>query len=530
MGMSGAGPSYDRLTQIAYAGGVAITVAELVAVPFVKMRFHAGRAGGDRLVSWAHASDLPNATDWLAPRDLLMSNGLNVPSDGDGQVGFLMELASAGLSGLAIGDDMHAPPLTAAFLSRADELAFPVLAIPHEVPFVAVSRAVANANADEEHEQLVRTVRLYDSLRGGVSTVRLGASLLSELGRQLECRLLLLDTATGLPVLATDEMVPAPLRGRVVDELRARDGSFPGVLRVKHDGGVALAIHVPSARPTALIALHDEEQRADLTLLQHAANIAALEVARVNAEREQGRRLGHELLAQLLERRLEPTSALRQLGEHGIAPEKVVLVAFRPQAGLNDGDLHHELSQRQLPHLVLWNPMRGVVVVPDGEASLVALRSALGADIPLGLSDPLGRPDRVPDAAREAHWAHSAARNLGRPLVRYGEGPPLFLPRTLGEAEMAADRVLGPVIAYDEEHATDLVHSLAVFLEHNRSWQRSAELLHVHKQTLVYRMHRIEELTGRDLRDTADVVEFWLALRALEFARGDLTASRPQLG
>src|SRR5262245_60365624 len=283
------------------------------------MRFHAGRHGGTRLVSWAHASDLPNATDWLAPGDLLMSNGLNVPPDAAGQVAFLDQLAAAGLSGLAIGDDMHAPQLTQAFLDKADELAFPVLAIPHEVPFVAISRAVANANSDEEHGQLVRTVRLYESLRDGVSTGRLGASLLSELGRQLGCRLLLLDTATGLPVLGvTEEAAPTALRGPLGDELRTRNGSFPGVLRIAHDDGVALAIRVPSARPAALVALCPADARTDMNLLQHAANIAALEVERVNAEREQERRLGRELLAQILERRLEPASALRELGEHGI--------------------------------------------------------------------------------------------------------------------------------------------------------------------------------------------------------------------
>jgi purine catabolism regulator len=85
--------------------------------------------------------------------------------------------------------------------------------------------------------------------------------------------------------------------------------------------------------------------------------------------------------------------------------------------------------------------------------------------------------------------------------------------------------VLGPVVAYDADHATELVHSMAVFLAHNRSWQRAAEALHVHKQTLVYRMHRVEELTGRDLRETADVVELWLALQAQELAHGELTAS-----
>jgi purine catabolism regulator len=112
--------------------------------------------------------------------------------------------------------------------------------------------------------------------------------------------------------------------------------------------------------------------------------------------------------------------------------------------------------------------------------------------------------------------------------MRYGEGTPLFLPRTLGEAAMAAERVLGPVIAYDRMHATELARSLSVFLEHDRSWQRAAEALHVLKQTVVYRMHRVEELTGRNLHDTADVVQFWLALRALEFANGEPAATGPE--
>jgi PucR family transcriptional regulator, purine catabolism regulatory protein len=504
---------------------VAITVAELVAVPFLKMRFHAGGGGGHRLITWAHTSDLPNATEWLAPGDLLMSNGLSFPADADEQVAFLMKLVAAELSGFAIGDDMDAPAPTPTFLARAEALAFPVLAIPHEVPFVAISRAVANANSDEEHGRLVRTLQLYETLRGGVSTGRAGAPLLSELSSQLGCRLLVLDAATALPVMSPGEELAAGLREQMVDELRDRDGVFPGVLRLTNGDAMAFAIRVPAARPTALVALHDGGQPPDLALLQHAAGIAALEVERVHSERERDRRDGRDLLAHLLDRSLEPASALRQLREHGIAPETVVLVAFRPRGGVKEGDFHHELAQHRLAHLVMWDGQRSLVAVPATDGALTALRNALGPDAALGVSDPLGRPDRAPDAAREARWALTAAQNLGRALVRYGEGTPLFLPRTLGEAAMAAERILGSLIAYDAEHATELVHSLAVFLEHNRSWQRSAEALHVHKQTLVYRMHRVEELTGRDLRDTADVVQFWLALRALEFAHGEVPAN-----
>jgi purine catabolism regulator len=162
-----------------------------------------------------------------------------------------------------------------------------------------------------------------------------------------------------------------------------------------------------------------------------------------------------------------------------------------------------------------------VLLGGDGEA-LTVLRSALD-ETPVGLSDVLRRPDRAPDAAREAGWALAVAETLERPLVRYGQSTSLFVPRTLGEAEGAVKRVLGSLLAYDDEHATELLRSLRVFLEENRSWQRSAKRLHVHKQTLVYRVRRIEELTGRSLRDTADVVEFWMALEALQLTseRGD---------
>ena len=501
---------------------MAITIAELVADPLLKLRFLAGEAGGARLVSWAHTSDLPNPTEWLGPGDFLMSNGLNLSSDADDQVSFLESVVQAGLSGLGIGDDMHAPALTDALLERADALAFPLLTIPYEVPFVAVSRAVANANSDEEHKRLVRTVQLYEVLRSAVSSGRLGAGLVRALEAQLGCALALVDTESGLPVLTADRPPPPGLAERLREDLRARRGIFPGVLRVEHDGSAACAVRVPAERTIALLALANGCPAPDLSLLQHAANIAALEVERVSAERRHAWRLGSELMAHLLERRLDPASASRQLLEHGIDPERVVIAAFRPHAGAPaDADLHHQLDGRGLVHLVLRNAQHVLAAIADDAEALDGLRAALGSELPLGVSDPLRRPDRVPDAAREALWAEAAARNLGGAVARYGDATPLFLPRTLGEAETAAERIVGPLLAYDRDHGSELVRSLRVFLEHNRSWQRSAEVLHVHKQTLVYRMRRVEELTGRSLREMGDVVQLWLGLRALDFAQGE---------
>jgi purine catabolism regulator len=106
-------------------------------------------------------------------------------------------------------------------------------------------------------------------------------------------------------------------------------------------------------------------------------------------------------------------------------------------------------------------------------------------------------------------------------VLRYGDAAPSpFLPRGLSEARDAAARVLGPIAEYDAAHAAELMTSLRAFLDHNRSWKDAAAALHVHKQTLVYRMRRVEELTGRRVADTGALAEFWLALRAYDWSSG----------
>jgi len=71
-----------------------------------------------------------------------------------------------------------------------------------------------------------------------------------------------------------------------------------------------------------------------------------------------------------------------------------------------------------------------------------------------------------------------------------------------------------PLLRHDAEHGTDHVHTLRVMLAHDRSWQQSAAELHIHKQTLGYRIRKIEQLTGRGLARTEDLAVWWFALRA----------------
>ncbi|MEU1949999.1 helix-turn-helix domain-containing protein, partial [Streptomyces sp. NPDC020125] len=50
--------------------------------------------------------------------------------------------------------------------------------------------------------------------------------------------------------------------------------------------------------------------------------------------------------------------------------------------------------------------------------------------------------------------------------------------------------------------------------ERDRRTDEAAAALHVHPNTLAYRLRRFSELTGRDLSSTGAFAEVWLAIRA----------------
>ncbi|MFF2186819.1 PucR family transcriptional regulator [Streptomyces sp. NPDC058155] len=86
-----------------------------------------------------------------------------------------------------------------------------------------------------------------------------------------------------------------------------------------------------------------------------------------------------------------------------------------------------------------------------------------------------------------------------------------FVPDDVRRAFTA--RLLDPVREYDRRHRAELVPTLEAFLDCDGSWTRCAARLHLHVNTLRYRVGRIEQLTGRDLSRLEDKLDFFLALR-----------------
>jgi sugar diacid utilization regulator len=88
--------------------------------------------------------------------------------------------------------------------------------------------------------------------------------------------------------------------------------------------------------------------------------------------------------------------------------------------------------------------------------------------------------------------------------------------RTSPDADRLLGELLEPVRAYDAERGTDLIGTLRTYLQAGFSPTRSAAALIVHPNTVLYRLRRIRELTGRDPHDPDDLVLLAIALKHLD--------------
>ncbi|MET4922212.1 PucR family transcriptional regulator ligand-binding domain-containing protein [Streptomyces sp. PSRA5] len=155
---------------------------------------------------------------------------------------------------------------------------------------------------------------------------------------------------------------------------------------------------------------------------------------------------------------------------------------------------------------------------------LAAVREPLAAGLAddgrltLGVSAAVHSADGLRGALEEArHARRVAAARPGRVCAAGHHelaSHVLLLPFVPDDVRRAfTARLLDPLRDYDRRHRAELVPTLAAFLDCDGSWTRCAARLHLHVNTLRYRVGRIEQLTGRDLSRLEDKLDFFLALR-----------------
>ncbi|MBL8058417.1 MAG: PucR family transcriptional regulator ligand-binding domain-containing protein [Anaerolineales bacterium] len=536
-----------------------LTLRQALKLPcFSRARVVAGQGGLDREVRRVHVIDIPDATYNWGQGALLLTAGYGLKDSPERQAALIPQLVDKGLVGLVFSVGWYFEAVPAVIRAAADAHALPVIQVPPDIQFIDITerlyveiineQAALKERASDIHRRLTEL-----ALKGGDLT-----ALAETLAGILE-RSVLIDGAA-FEVLAHAQHGP-------VDESRQRairQRRTPAdILRrlIKRGLYADLQANLRPRRVEALPELGMTMERIvapvvgggeiygyiwivagdrpltelDELAIDHAATVAALVLLKEQAVMEAQQAQRGDFLAQLL----RPDAALDRallerahlMGFQIERPHQALFVACPPggaPAGLAT-PIQRWLRPPVVERALVATREQGVVVVIEAasptagqELAHKLLKHLSGPTQPLVIG--VGQVHPEDRFLRRSYDEAVSAAEIGQRLSQGAAA--VYCHWELGLLDWLyrlPPEVLGgnlylqhvqTLATHDRDHRSDLVNTLEAYLEHGGALAEAAASLNVHRNTLLYRLERIEEIAGVDLRNVQQRLNLYVALKS----------------
>ncbi len=536
----------------------------------VGLSLETGDAAAAAPVRWVHSTELRDPTPWLSGGELILTTGIQLATDRE-QRDFVRLLKGNGLAGLGFGTGFNHAELPEALVDEARELDFPLFEVPYRMPFIAITEKAFTRIVNEGYETLRRGAEIQRRLERLVLEERGLDEVVHALATAIRGPVLVLDPrgetiASSAPGhdFPADALAAVRLEAasRVAPQLEpvapfepdhpdvtgralalpvvTRGGRTPQAWLVALSGAGRDASEESASRVESRAedeASTEVETRArpldefERLILQQAVTVVALEMMRLRVARDTERRLAGDVLAEALTGRLEPDELQRRLRPFGISSRAAVVVFALDDPGAGEPVLDQVASEDQVGALVATRDRLLCAVLDVSEVDPMAWATRAHSELSAKVGPARAAVSREAPVAALRRSFHEARCALEAHALSNGSAPEVGSYRDLGAFQLLlslqddealslyCDSLLGPLERSSGEYGDELIRSLEAFIEHNGQWERAARELYCHRHTLRYRIHRVEELTGRDLSRARDRIEFWLALRGRELTR-----------
>ncbi|HEY7486698.1 MAG TPA: helix-turn-helix domain-containing protein [Streptosporangiaceae bacterium] len=296
----------------------------------------------------------------------------------------------------------------------------------------------------------------------------------------------------------------------------------------------------------------DKNLEDDMSLLvtEHAATICGVILGRERVVAAASRRVRDDLVeGLLLGRGREEGEAERwaaHLGYHADRDHSVLVIAFEvPRTtGPDDSDGLRLRARDSIEHFFTTRASEAIISAREDEVVVVAAepdadhpaevtpRRLAGVclnrlaelfpdtEVVIGIGGLCREPQEIARSYAEAHRTIETQRRLGRvgtiaSFDDLGIHRLLLQVPELAELRTFARDVLGTLSVHEREHKSEYLTTLAAYFRANSSPQRASRDLHVHPNTVAYRIKRIEEITGLHLDNYRDRLMAQVALEIL---------------
>jgi PucR family transcriptional regulator, purine catabolism regulatory protein len=495
-----------------------------------------GPAAGAREVRGAHAVEVDSPARWLGRDWIMLTTGVRLRGNVEAQRGLIPQLEAGAAAALGFGVGLGFKRVPPALVEAARERSFPLFEVPYETPFREIIHFVDSSLTSGEEQVFRRLSALQRYLVDALGTQHPERAMVDRLARFLDASVVLLGGDGEPEVVAGNPPLDALLHD-VADEPQ-------GLLELEVDGWHVVATPVVTRADQAARRLILASPRRGFIrkLAKPAAEATAPLLAAMARLGDVVRDQEQAVKGALLEEALEPAESRDPLplaaraaafGLDFSRPARLVVLRGHPRPtdprrppdlGRARRELVAELEHAHLPHLAHARRDSVSALVQAAEKEMEPVLAAVAAAVPDVVIGVGREVSAIADAHHSLRDAELAADRCGREgerrIMRFED----FDLGTFVVSEIRADR-LGPKV--DEIlsvlRANPPLHeALSAYFAHDLDIAATAAALHMHRNSLRYRLARAEHLLGRSLKQPATIAAVYIALVAEAGEHGDL--------
>lgn len=468
-----------------------LTLAALVREREFGLRVLAGEDVVNRPIGWVHVSELADPGPFLRAETLLLTTGLQMgpPSE------FVSRLKQAGVVGIGFGVGLSHASVPAGLVKACQKAGMPLVEVPLETRFSDITKFVADDMARTAVREARSTAEIERALIRCLAAPDVPGEIVRRLARWLNGWAMVVDQDFRLVAVA-----PAKAR-RELKRVRAE-----------------LDRVTPAGRFS--ISWSADKVQASVHPIEHMGGYLAVGTPKLSAD-------GHSVIGtalSLLAFQAEQTTAVRRVEQtlrsaaarflvRGCSQDAVEIGVALPKppvrVALVAGDVAAQLEQAMPEALCI--PRDGYLVCVFERYGVRQLAEVLEGQGRAVVSDPVPL-DRTSEAFAQVASMSGALTEDGPVIITNADLLDSGLLSHVDTPGIRAytDALLAPLRGHDS--SLDLMGTLRTFLACDGNWTEASARLAIHRQTLRYRLHKIEELLGRSLDAVGTRAELWVAL------------------
>lgn len=537
---------------------------ELMQLPiFQEATIIAGKSGSSRPVHSVNMMDAPDIIDFLKPDELLITTAYAIKDLPGALEALVVSMSQCGCAGLAIKTKRFLSSIPTEVLEIANRLEFPIIELPLLHPLGEMLSQSLNLILEKQAGELKFALDTHQNFSRIVMKGKGLPEIIHALADLLHRPVLLLDQK--YETLSSSNHFQTPIYKSLLPsiheklrQIRRTDHSTLPIAVSDNTGESVqelLVIPIQTIRHQGfLIVLNPPNDHSSLPKLaiEQAANVIGFEMMKRQAVKERSRRYKNEFFSELVEGVLHSDQEVMNRGRnYGLTTTNLSLCIVAkidtplpsthdPHGNDNEEELYYHLDNLYdllkkeftlIGHRFVMftkNELFVLIINLDKDhvfkeslliKQLTDIQEQLHRTKTISLSFGIGNsvehlidiPTTYKQAVDALHSGYMAHQERFIQVYRAKDTIDLLRMLNFEELQEFLQISFRDLLNLDKRDRNELIRTMRVYLDHQCNIAETAKKLFVHRNTVIYRLDKCEQLTKRQLRDPFDSLRLRIA-------------------